>query len=265
MALGGRVYSFGKLLLLCAALAGTFLLFAGVGVRVALRTREVQVPPLTGQTVAEASRLLGTVGLTIKIDEMRRPDPKLPPGRVVQQEPPAGAAARRQRTIRVWLSAGPRATTVADVVGQSERTARLRLDQDGVTIASTTDLHSPDYPTGVVVAQDPPPASNAPRVTLLVNRGAEAAGYLMPDLLGLDGRRTADALRGLGFRVTLVTSPALTGPASTNSGVTGTTASGTAVAGTTPPSAAPGAIVRQTPAPGFQLASGEAISLEVSR
>ena len=34
-----------------------------------------------------------------------------------------------QRSIRVWLSTGPRTTTVPELIGQTERTARLRLEQ----------------------------------------------------------------------------------------------------------------------------------------
>ena len=60
----GRVWSLGKILLLIAALAATFLLFAGVAVRVALRAREVQVPRLTGHTVNEATQALSDLGLT---------------------------------------------------------------------------------------------------------------------------------------------------------------------------------------------------------
>jgi beta-lactam-binding protein with PASTA domain len=240
MPFGGRVYSLGKLVLLGAALAGTFVLFAGISMRVALRTREVQVPQLAGRTLADAASTLAAVGLVINVDELRRADATVPAGRVVQQDPLAGEAARQQRTIRVWLSAGPRVTTVGDFVGESERTARLRLEQDGVMVSGVTELQSADYPTGVVVAQDPPASVNAPRVTLLVNRGAEAIGYVMPDLAGLDGRRTADSLRSLGFRVSL-----------------------TASANT--PGATTGAVVGQTPAAGFQVKPGDAIALEVSR
>jgi serine/threonine-protein kinase len=239
MPLGGRVYSLGKLLLLSAALVATFFLFAGVAMRVALRSREVQVPQLSGRTVADATRALSEVGLTIKVDEVRRPDDKMAQGRVVQQEPPGGVAARRQRTVRVWLSAGPRVTTVAGVVGQSERAARLRLEQDGVTLASVAEIHSTDYPPGVVVAQDPPPSANAGRVTLLVNRGEETVGYVMPDLAGLDGRRAAEGLREAGFRVNISTVDS-----------EGSSA---------------GAIVKQSPQAGFQVNAGDAISLEVSR
>ena len=238
MPFGGRVYNLGKLLLLTAALVSTFFLFAGVAMRVALRTREVQVPDLAGRTIAEAARALSDVGLTIKVDEVRRPDTRVAQGRVVQQEPPPGVAARRQRTIRVWLSAGPRVTRVASLTGQSERTARLRLEQDGVTIGSVAELHSPDYPAGVVVAQDPPAAVSASRVTLLVNRGVEATGYVMPDLVGVEGRRASDALRSLGFRVSVTVAPS-PGPA--------------------------GAVLKQTPSTGSRISPGDAISLEVSR
>jgi beta-lactam-binding protein with PASTA domain len=240
MPFGGRVYRLGKLLLLGAALGGTFVLFAGVAMRVALRSREVQVPQLAGRTLTEAASSLAAVGLVINVDELRRPDTTVPEGRVVQQEPRAGAAARRQRTIRVWLSAGPRVTTVGDFVGESERAARLRLEQDGVMVAGVTELQSPDYPTGVVVGQDPPASVNAPRVTLLVNRGADAIGYVMPDLVGLEARRSADALRGLGFRVSLTPSSATGG-------------------------GPPGTVTGHTPAPGYQVKPGDAIALEVSR
>lgn len=239
MPFGGRVFSVGKFLLLIAALVGTFFLFAGVAMRVALRAREVQVPALDGRSVGEATQALADVGLTLKVDDVRRVDPRVPSGRVVQQDPPAGAGARRQRTIRVWLSAGPKVITIPPLVGQSERTARIRLQQDGITLGATTEIHSPDYPAGVVVAQDPPSTASMTRVSLLVNAGSDSAGYIAPDLIGLDGRRAAEALRDAGFRVNLVT--------------------GTATAG------AAGTVLKQQPAAGLPIGPNDALSLEVSR
>ena len=55
MALTTRVWSAGKLLFLVGALFLTYVVFAFVGMRVALRTREVQVPTLGGRTVNEAT------------------------------------------------------------------------------------------------------------------------------------------------------------------------------------------------------------------
>src|SRR5918911_5132401 len=123
------VWSIGRLLLLAAALGGTFLLFFGVALRVALRAREVQVPALVGKTANEATQAVGALGLTLKIDPTRRTDAKIAANRIMQQDPPAGSAARAQRSIRVWLSAGPATTKEPELIGQTERTARLRMEQ----------------------------------------------------------------------------------------------------------------------------------------
>ena len=63
MLLKARVWSLGKLLLLVAALAGTFLLFALVSMRVALRARDVEVPNLVGATVENATLTVNDLGL----------------------------------------------------------------------------------------------------------------------------------------------------------------------------------------------------------
>ncbi len=240
MPFGTRVWSLGKLLLLVGALTGTFLLFAGLAMRVALRAREVQVPSLVGGSVNTASQALADLGLSLRIDPNQRADEKVPAGRIMQQDPAPGAQARRQRTIRVWVSSGPHTISVPLLVGQTDRTAQMRLDQDGLQMGSISEFRSPDYPADAVVAQDPSAAARAPRVSLLINRGEQATSYVMPDLISMNGDRAADALRSRGFRVTIVGSQPYAG-------------------------VPPGTVVRQQPAGGFQVGDGEAISIEVSR
>jgi serine/threonine-protein kinase len=240
MALRTRVWSAGKLLLLGGALVATYLLFAVASMRVALRVREVQVPDFTNHTANEATAMAADAGLTIKVDDTRRPDPKIAAGRVLSQDPVAGSTARPERSIHVWISTGPHAATVPGVVGETERAAELRLAQDGLTLTSVSEIRSPDYPADVVVAQNPAPKGVGGNVMLLVNRADRGVNYVMPDLIGVNGDRSADILRGHGFRV--------------------------AVVGSTPyPGVAAGIVVRQSPQAGFQIAPGEPISLEVSR
>jgi eukaryotic-like serine/threonine-protein kinase len=240
MRFGTRVWSLGKLLLLAGALGVTFLIFFGLSMRVALRAREVEVPPLLGRSVGDATKLLADLGLGLRVDENLRSDEKVPAGSIMQQDPPPGSQARSQRTIRVWVSAGPRTTTIPVLVGQTERTAQLRLEQDGLEIASVTEFRSPDYPADAIAAQDPAPQSKAPRVALLVNRGEQAVTYVMPDVIGMEGDRAAAALRARGFRVSITGSQPY-------------------------PGVPPGTVVRQQPAGGFQVAGADAIALEVSR
>ena len=77
-------------------------------------------------------------------------------------------------------------------------------------------------------------------MTLLVNRGEADLSYVMPDVIGTLGLRSADMLRTLDFRVTI---------------------SGEAAY----PGLPPGIVVRQTPQAGFQVARNAVIALEVSR
>jgi eukaryotic-like serine/threonine-protein kinase len=240
MALGTRVWGAGKLVLLAGALLTTYVLFAAASMRVALRTREVQVPNFTNRTANEATAIATQLGLGMKVDAVRRPDPKVAAGHVVAQEPAPGSTARRQRSVKIWLSAGSHSATMPLLVGETERTAQLRLTQDGLTLADLSEIRSQDFAPDVIVAQTPPAKSEGGPVALLVNRGERGASYVMPDLIGVNGDRAADILRGRGFRV--------------------------AVVGSNPyPGVAAGVVIRQSPQAGFQIGPGEPVSLEVSR
>jgi beta-lactam-binding protein with PASTA domain len=142
--------------------------------------------------------------------------------------------------VRVWISSGPKRTIVPALVGQNERAAQSSLQQQGVIVSSVSEFRSSDYPADVIVAQDPAATSRAPEVSILLNRGELSTTYVMPDVIGVDGERAADALRRQGFRVSIV--------------------------GTQPyPGVPPGTVVRQQPAGGFRVGASDAISLEVSR
>jgi eukaryotic-like serine/threonine-protein kinase len=240
MALTTRVWSAGKLLLLAGALVLTYGLFAAASMRLALKLREVEVPPLTGKTVNDASAVLADYGLSLKVEEGRRVDAKVPAGQILAQEPASGARTRRERSVRVWVSAGPRSSIVPQLVGESERTAQMRVQQEGFAVNGLAEIRSAEYPAGAVVAQNPPAKSKSEQIAMLVNRGERGATYVMPDLIGVNGDRAADLLRARGFRV--------------------------AVVGDHPyPGVPSGVVLRQSPQAGFQIAPGEAISIEVSR
>ena len=240
MALKGRVWSFGKVLMLIAALVATFLLFAVVSMRVALRARDVEVPNLVGATAANATLTVANVGLALRVDPNQRPDDRIPAGSIMQQEPAPGSVARQQRSIRVWVSSGPRTTTVPALVGQNERSARMRVGEEGLQVATVSEFRSPDYPADAVVAQDPAPSAKGPSVSMLLNRGEQATTYVMPDLIGTNGERAAETLRTRGFRVAIVGSQPYQG-------------------------VPPGTVVRQQPPGGFRVGAADGISLEVSR
>src|SRR3954451_10387411 len=240
MALTGRVWGAGKLLLLGGALFLTYVLFTAAAMRVALKSREVVVPSLAGKTVNDATAVLFQSGLNLRVEEARRTDPKVPAGQILAQDPEAGAKTRRERSVKVWVSAGPRSTIVPALLGDSDRAAQMRLQQEGLELAGVSEIRSAEYAADAVIAQNPEPKSNAPRVAVLVNRAERGATYVMPDLIGVNGDRAADLLRARAFR---------------GAGI-----------GDRPYRGAPaGIVLRQTPQAVFKIAPGEPISLEVSR
>ncbi len=240
MPLSTRVWGASKLVAIGAGLAATFVFSAAIAMRLALRASEVPIPDLRGRTVNEASITLADIGLALRVDETRRLDPEVPADRIVLQEPAPGVTARRQRTVRAWVSAGQRANSIPRLDGQTQRNAELRLAQDGLALTEVAEIRSGEYPEDAVVAQEPPGNSRAAGVALLVNRGERSSGYVMPDLIGVNGDRAAELLRSRGFRVAVVSEQPYPGvPA--------------------------GIVLRQSPQGGFQIAAGEAISLEVSR
>jgi eukaryotic-like serine/threonine-protein kinase len=240
MVLTTRIWTAGKWLVLAGALVVTYVLFAAAAMRIALKTRDVLLPDLRGRTVNEANAVLADLGLLLKVEEGRRIDPKIPSGRIVLQEPAAGATTRRERGVKVWISAGQRLANVPGVVGETDRTAQMRLQQDGFAIGAVAEIRTGSAPAGAVIAQEPAASAPGTSVSLLVNRGERGPTYVMPDLIGVNGDRAADILRRRGFRVALV--------------------------GDHPyPGVPAGIVIRQAPQGGFQIAPGEPISLEVSR
>ena len=240
MRLNTRLWSAGRFLTIAACLVATYLLFAVTAMRVALRVREVAVPDLRNHTVAEATAMLQESDLAVTVDQSGRLDPKIPAGRIAQQEPAPGAITRRQRSIHVWMSQGPRITVIPALTGESERAAQLRLQQDGLAVASLAEVRSSDFPSGTIIAQEPPGSAQGTEVALLVNRGERSHNYVMPDVIGVSGASAVDLLRTRGFRVTIV--------------------------GELPyPGVPAGVVLRQFPSAGFQIAAGDPISLEVSR
>lgn len=235
-----RVWSYGKILFLAGALVVTFFLFAGIAMRVAVRARQVTVPNLVGKSVNDATALASQLDLQLRVDEQRRPDAKVPAGSVLGQDPLPGSSVRRQRSIRVFVSAGAHIARAPNLLGETQRSAEIRVAQEGLMIGTVSEIRSALYAPDIVVAQDPPAETQTAEIRLLVNRGEDRATYVMPDLIGLNGDRAADLMRTRGFRVSVTSQ-------STSSAIP------------------PGVVVRQTPAGGYQVHPGDPIALEVSR
>ena len=114
-----------------------------------------------GKTVNEATALLTEAGLNLKVEEGRRLDPKVPAGQILSQEPQPGVRTRRERSVKVWVSAGPRSTIVPALQWRVGADRAAAAAAGGLELAGVAEIRSADYPAGTVVAQTPPPKSSA--------------------------------------------------------------------------------------------------------
>jgi serine/threonine-protein kinase len=227
--------------LLGLALVATAGLSALTTARVLLASREVQVPDLRGQRLLEASARLSRLRLLARV-EGRRHDATVPLDHVAAQEPGPGAPIKRQRSVRVWLSLGPRRLDVPAVEGQSERSGRLALEQAGLPVGRVLLVPYAAEPAAILRQDLPAGEGEAPGnegVALLVSLGP-GLDFVMPDLIGRPAGPALDALRRAGLKVTDVRYRPY-------------------------PGTAPGVVLRQVPASGRRVSRAAPITLEISR
>src|ERR1700739_3131653 len=112
-----------SLLMLLVAVA---LLAAITTMHFAIHGAEVQVPALTGMTVADARSETAGLGLDLDVDN-RYYSGDVAAGHILTQTPAPGTIVRREWQVRVAESLGPQQVDVPNAVGSDERIADLQL------------------------------------------------------------------------------------------------------------------------------------------
>ena len=228
--------------LLAVALAVTAGLSALTTMRVVLKSQEVAVPSLLGRRVPDAGSVAARHHLLLRV-EGKRNDPKVAADLIVEQDPPPGSVLKTQRSIRVWVSLGPRRLSVPSVEGESLRSGRLSLEQAGVSVGRILEVVNAAE-EGTILLQRPP-AGETDRLaeegaSLLVSLGPGNRDFVMPDLIGKKASDVLVWLREAGLNVTEVNYRTYLG-------------------------VEPGVVLRQSPASGYRVTPRAAVSIEVSK
>jgi eukaryotic-like serine/threonine-protein kinase len=227
--------------LLALALASTAVVSALTTMRALLSAQVVSVPPLVGRPLPEAGSIASQRRLQLRV-EGKRYDAKVAPDRIAAQDPLPGAALKTHRSIRVWISLGPRRIAIPAIEGEGLRTARVALDQAGVTLARVVEVDDP-APEGSIVSQHPQAGSvdeTEPGLSVLVSRGTARLDYLMPDLIGRPADGAMRALARYGLKVADVRYRSY-------------------------PGVAAGIVIRQTPPAGHRVDPSMSLALDVSK
>jgi len=212
-----------------------------ISMRLALIGRQIIVPDITGMTLAEAQDSLLKQELFFD-KTAEKYDDRLEQGRVLAQDPPAGAKIKKYRKVKVVMSLGPRIFKIPDARGQSLGAARIEIQTEGLASGHVAYTYAPNADSDIVISQDPLPSGESlgeGGVSLLVSKGPREAVYVMPDLVGKPSEAVLRALRARGLKIGSVRRDRLYG-------------------------AEQGTVARQYPESGYPVATGDIISLVVA-
>jgi serine/threonine-protein kinase len=181
----------GKAIAVLIAFVAVMLASGYFSMRVALKGRRVTVPEVTGLTLLEAEEVLARMDLLLDV-AVEKYDDRLEEGRILAQDPTAGAAIKKYRKVKVVKSLGAKVFRIPDLSGSLLRSALIKLEAEGLSSGRVVYAHTRIAQTDEVVSQDPPPAGETlghGGVSLLVSKGPREAVFVMPRLTG---RRLAE-------------------------------------------------------------------------
>ncbi len=175
---------------------------AYLSMKVSILGSEVEVPEIINLTVDEAYSILSKEDLLLEIIG-KRIDDRVSWGRILSQDPIAGSKIRKGRKIKAILSLGSKILSVPSVIGNSERSAKVKISQEGLNIGWLAYVYSNIGETKVL-AQSPSAGTEklkGGRLNLLLSKGQRKKVYVMEDLVGRDSAFVIPSLESYGLRV----------------------------------------------------------------
>jgi beta-lactam-binding protein with PASTA domain/tRNA A-37 threonylcarbamoyl transferase component Bud32 len=195
------------LLLAAAGIAGWYV-FSQIQDQLAAN-EPVAVPNVVGLKQEAAVSLIRNAGFEAKVERSANPD--VEKGRVMSQNPHAGARIQKGDEVTLLVSTGPPQTAVPNVVGMDYADAVQALNQANLTAQRKNVFSS--KPAEQVVSQDPPAGekvTEGTEVVLKVSKGQETAA--VPNVVGMSEADARATLQQAGFEAQSTTAPSDTTP-----------------------------------------------------
>src|ERR1700752_1183188 len=172
MTIRERMEWLGSMTLLVFILATAAFLSAITAMRIAIHGRETTMPNLVGKNVSEASQLLQSKGLVLRVADRIYSDQAI--NVIVRQTPSPGLLMKVSQQAHVVLSLGQRQLQIPSLEGNSLRVSRIELLRAGLQVGEVSTLTLPDVTADTVVLQNPKPGAGgaSPRVDVLVSQGS---------------------------------------------------------------------------------------------
>ena len=209
MTIRERMEWLGRMTLLVFILATAAFLSAITAMRIAIHGRETTMPNLVGKNVSDASQLLQSKGLVLRVADRIYSDQAI--NVIVRQTPSPGLLMKVSQQAHVVLSLGQRQLQIPLLEGNSLRASRIELLRGGLQVGEVSGITMSDKTADTVVIQNPKPGAGAatPRVDVLVSQGPQELAFVMPHLTGMnevDAERRLDQAK-MRRKVNYVTAP----------------------------------------------------------
>jgi serine/threonine-protein kinase len=158
----------------------------------------VVVPQLALVSAEQASQELQD--LDLKVNRREETNDIIPPGIVIETDPPAGTEVEVGSFVILVVSAGAEQFGVPEVVGETEDVARALIEAQGFQIGQVTYTLTEDIAESTVISQSPAagtPAEAGTLVDLVVSRGPFSLE--VPDVSGMSAEGAQLELARVGF------------------------------------------------------------------
>ena len=184
------------------------------------------IPNLSGMTSEQAEKALKDAGLKAQYAGNEASDADK--DTVSRQDPAAGKEVDEGTTVKYWISTGPEDTSVPNVVGSDQASAKAQLESAGFTVQVETGDYSDKYGEGIVMSQSPNGGKleKGGTVTITVSQGQdpEKNKVTVPSVTGMSQSKAINTLLSYNLAYALDT-------ASAGSGTPGTVAKQSVTAG----------------------------------
>ena len=170
-------------------------------VLIVARPHQKRVPAVIGRDLIAAQATLDAEGFEVGVKRVANVAAK---GRVLGQDPDAGAEADDGSTVTLTVSGGPGQGTVPDVAQLSEPRAQAALRDAGFR-PKVRQQFSAAVAQGVAIRTQPSPGARLQRlspVVLVVSKGPQTVG--VPDVTGEAEQAAKTALRRAGLRYEVI-------------------------------------------------------------
>ena len=164
---------------------------------------EVELPDIVEQPLDRAQAELDVHELGLHVAG-RRADLRVPKDHVVAQNPAPFTTVKRGRRVYVTLSTGPPLVRVPKCVGDTERNARLAVEDAGLILGAVTYRASKKVTRGRVLAQIPDAGASTvqhARVDLVVSSGPSEPKVAVPSVVGMSLKGARAVLQAAGLVV----------------------------------------------------------------